>query len=306
MNFDEMSSEQRSRALIDALPYIKEFHSSVVVVKYGGNSHSIGPALDSFADDIVFLRSVGINVVVVHGGGPQVDEAMKLHGIEPVRIDGLRVTDEETLKIARMVLVGQVGREIVSAINRHGGFAVGTTGEDGCLIKAHIKDERLGFVGEVDEIDSSILESLHAQELVPVVAPIGISDEGQSLNINADEAARAIAVGLKAKKLIFMSNIPGLLQDVNDQTSVISEISTVQAKRLVSTKAVSEGMIPKILSCVGAVEDGVEKAHIIDGRVRHSLLVELFSDAGLGTMFMGSDPTKRTTKVSHSVGLDPQ
>jgi len=285
MNFEEMTSDQRSRALVDALPYIKEFHGSVIVVKYGGNSHSIGPALDSFADDIVFLRSVGINVVVVHGGGPQVDEAMKLHGIEPVRIDGLRVTDEETLKIARMVLVGQVGREIVSAINRHGGFAVGTTGEDGRLITAHVKDANLGFVGEVDEINASILESLYTQELVPVVAPIGISDEGQSLNINADEAASAIAVGLNAKKLIFMSNIPGLLKDVQDPESVISEISVAEAKQLVSTKLISEGMIPKVQSCVQAVEAGVEKAHIIEGRVQHSLLVELFSDAGIGTMF---------------------
>jgi len=285
MNFEEMSSDQRSRALVDALPYIKEFHGSVVVVKYGGNSHAVGPALDSFADDIVFLRSVGINVVVVHGGGPQVDEAMKLHGIEPVRIDGLRVTNEETLRIARMVLVGQVGREIVSAINKHGGFAVGTTGEDGRLITAHVKDEKLGFVGEVDEINSDILESLLVQELVPVVAPIGISSEGQSLNINADEAASAIAAGLNAKKLIFMSNIPGLLKDVEDQTSIISEISILEAKQLISSKTISEGMIPKVLSCIEAVEAGVEKAHIIDGRVQHSLLVELFSDAGLGTMF---------------------
>lgn len=285
MNDDDMTPQQRSRALVDALPYIKEFHDSVVVVKYGGNSHTVGPALDSFADDVVFLRSIGINVVVVHGGGPQVDEAMELYGIEPKRIDGLRVTDEETLKIARMVLVGQVGREIVSAINRHGGIAVGTTGEDGRLICAHQKDPQLGFVGEVDQINSAILESLYAQKLVPVIAPIGVDENAQSLNINADEAASAIAIGLKAKKFIVMSNIPGLLKDVNNPESVISEMSTIEAKEIMKSDAISHGMIPKITACVDAVDGGVERSHIIDGRTPHSLLVELFSDAGIGTMF---------------------
>lgn len=280
-----MTPDERSRALVDALPYIKQFQDSVIVVKYGGNSHSVGPQLDSFADDIVFLRSVGINVVVVHGGGPQVDEAMKIYGVESERIDGLRVTDKKTLEIARMVLVGQVGRDIVSAINRHGGIAVGTTGEDGRLMLAHQKDPRLGFVGEVDEINASILESLYFESLVPVIAPIGVDSEGQSLNINADEAAAAIAIGLGAKKLIVMSNIPGLLKDVNNLDSVISEMTAIEARQLMDTDAISEGMIPKIRACVDAVEKGVERSHIIDGRKSHSLLVELFSDAGIGTMF---------------------
>lgn len=285
MNNNDMTPAQRSRALVDALPYIKEFHDCVVVVKYGGNSHSVGPALDSFADDVVFLRSIGINVVVVHGGGPQVDEAMKLYGIEPKRVDGLRVTDSETLKIARMVLVGQVGREIVAAINRHGGIAVGTTGEDGRMMVAHQKDPELGFVGEVDSINSAVLESLYSQELVPVIAPIAIDENGQSLNVNADEAAAAIAIGLNAKKLIVMSNIPGLLKDVNNLDSVISEMSSIEARELISGDSISQGMIPKIRACVDAVDGGVEKSHIIDGREPHSLLVELFSDAGIGTMF---------------------
>ena len=285
MNNEEMTPDERSRALVDALPYIKQFQDSVIVVKYGGNSHSVGPQLDSFADDIVFLRSVGINVVVVHGGGPQVDEAMKIYGVESERIDGLRVTDKKTLEIARMVFVGQVGRDIVSAINRHGGIAVGTTGEDGRLMLAHQKDPRLGFVGEVDEINASILESLYFESLVPVIAPIGVDSEGQSLNINADEAAAAIAIGLGAKKLIVMSNIPGLLKDVNNLDSVISEMTAIEARQLMDTDAISEGMIPKIRACVDAVEKGVERSHIIDGRKSHSLLVELFSDAGIGTMF---------------------
>lgn len=285
MNNEEISAHDRSRVLVDALPYIREFHDSVIVVKYGGNSHTVGPQLDSFADDIVFLRSVGINVVVVHGGGPQVDEALKIYGIETQRIDGLRVTDAQTLKIARMVFVGEIGRDIVTAINRHGGIAVGTTGEDGRLIEAHQRDERLGFVGKVDKINASVLERLYFEELVPVIAPIGIDENGQSLNINADEAASAIAIGLNAKKLIVMSNIPGLLKDVNNPESVISEVRSIEARELMKTDAISEGMIPKIRACVDAVDGGVERAHIIDGRVAHSLLVELFSDAGIGTMF---------------------
>ncbi len=288
MNNDEITSRDRSRVLVDALPYIKEFHDSIVVVKYGGSTKASEDDLSSFADDIVFLRSIGINVIVVHGGGPQVDEALKIYGIEPQRIDGLRVTDAETLRIARMVFVGQIGRDIVTAINRHGGIAVGTTGEDGRLISAHKRDERLGFVGKVNGINASVLERLYNEELVPVIAPIGIDESGQSLNINADEAASAIAIGLKAKKLIVMSNIPGLLKDVNVPSSVISEIRSIEARDLMKSNGVSEGMIPKIRACVDAVDAGVEKAHIIDGRTPHSLLVELFSDAGIGTMFLGN------------------
>ncbi|MFN8015758.1 MAG: acetylglutamate kinase [Acidimicrobiia bacterium] len=281
-----MTPEERSNALIDALEYIKEFHGETVVVKYGGNAHKVGPELDSFADDIVFLRTVGINVVVVHGGGPQVDEAMKAHGLEPKFVDGLRVTDEPTLNVARMVLVGQVGREIVSAINQHGSHAIGMTGEDGRLITAHIRDEKFGLVGTPDSIDASILNDLFDKEFIPVIAPIGINEDGQSLNINADQAACAIAIGLRAKKLIIMSNIPGLLKDVDNPESVISEITSGEAKKLIGSDVISSGMIPKIKSCLDAVDAGVEKSHIIDGRVRHSLLVELFSDAGIGTMFV--------------------
>lgn len=290
---DQAQDDWRSRALIDALPYMREFYGTTVVVKYGGNSHSVGSALDSFANDIVFLRTVGINVVVVHGGGPQVDEALKKYGVESERIDGLRVTTQEVLEIARMVFVGQIGRELVTAINKQGGNAVGTTGEDGKLMKVHQLDERLGFVGVVDEINAGMIDNYFSEGIIPVIAPIGADDDSQSYNINADEAATAVAIGLKAKKIIFMSNIPGLLQDIHNPNSVISEISSKQAQELLDSGAISEGMIPKIRACVDAIDSGVSRAHIIDGRQPHSLLVELFSDAGIGTMFSENlDPQK--------------
>lgn len=284
MTQNSQTSEMRLVALMEALPYIKKFSDSVLVIKYGGSQLRVGAELDSFADDMVLLRSLGINVVVVHGGGPQVDDAMKIYGKIPEFVGGLRVTDKETLTIARMVLVGQVGRDIVAAINRHGGYAVGATGEDGRLMIARQKDPALGYVGTVTEIRASILERLYHEQLIPVISTIGVDDNGESLNINADEAAAAIAVGLKAKKLIVMSNIPGVMKDVNDPDSVITEMDLQQTRDLMNSGTISEGMIPKIQACVDAVAGGVERAHIIDGRLDHSVLLELFTEEGIGTM----------------------
>lgn len=269
---------------MQALPYIKEFKDTVVVVKFGGSQLRLGKELDSFADDMVLLRSLGINVVVVHGGGPQVDEVLKVYNKEAVFKDGLRVTDRETLDIARMVLVGKVGRDIVAAINRHGGYAVGATGEDGRLMIAEKRDPELGYVGTVVEVQAAIIERLYHEQLIPVISTIGVTKDGESLNINADEAASAIAIGLNAKKLIVMSNVPGVLTDINDMDSVISEMTVVEARELMKSDEISHGMIPKIESCVQAVEKGVDKAHIIDGRVEHSILLELFTEDGIGTM----------------------
>lgn len=284
MQEEQESQKLRLDALMQALPYIKEFNDTVIVIKYGGSQLRVGQELDSFADDIVLLRSIGINVIIVHGGGPQVDEAMKIYGKEPEFIDGLRVTDEETLTIARMVLVGKVGRDIVAAINRHGGYAVGTTGEDGRLMIAENKDPKLGLVGSVKEVRTSILERLYNEQLIPVISTIGVTEDGESLNINADEAASAIAVGLKAKKLIVMSNIPGVLKDISDPDSTISEMTFKEAIALTKSDQISAGMIPKIQACIDAVEGGVQRAHIIDGRLDHSVLLELFTEAGIGTM----------------------
>jgi len=280
----DVKTNEKIQALLEALPYIKEFNNAVVVIKYGGSQMRVGAELDSFADDIVLLRSLGINVVVVHGGGPQVDEMMKLHGKEPEFVNGLRVTDKETLNIARMVLVGQVGRDIITAINRHGGYAVGMTGEDGQLLLVEPKDEKLGLVGSVKQIKPEIIERLYDKQFVPVISTIGVDENGQSFNINADEAAAAIAKGIGATKLIIMSNIPGILKDINDEDSVISELSIEEAKNLVKSDSISAGMIPKIQSCIDAVDGGVERAHIIDGRQDHSVLLELYTNFGIGTM----------------------
>ncbi len=284
MEQNSINSTLRLESLMQALPYIKEFKDTVVVVKFGGSQLRLGKELDSFADDMVLLRSLGINVVVVHGGGPQVDEVLKVYNKEAVFKDGLRVTDRETLDIARMVLVGKVGRDIVAAINRHGGYAVGATGEDGRLMIAEKRDPELGYVGTVVEVQAAIIERLYHEQLIPVISTIGVTKDGESLNINADEAASAIAIGLNAKKLIVMSNVPGVLTDINDMDSVISEMTVVEARELMKSDEISHGMIPKIESCVQAVEKGVDKAHIIDGRVEHSILLELFTEDGIGTM----------------------
>ena len=278
------AQELRLEALMQALPYIKEFNDTVIVIKYGGSQLRVGLELDSFADDIVLLRSLGIKVVVVHGGGPQVDDAMKVYGKEPEFIEGLRVTDYETLTIARMVLVGKVGRDIVAAINRHGGYGVGTTGEDGRLMIAKKKNPKLGFVGTVTEVRTSILERLFSEQLIPVISTIGVTEDGESLNINADEAAAAIAIALKAKKLIIMSNIPGIMKDITDPDSVINNMTVEEATKLTKSDTISAGMIPKIKACIDAVAGGAERSHIIDGRQNHSVLLELFTETGVGTM----------------------
>ena len=285
MSDQELSSEITLKALTQAMPYIKEFKNKVIVIKFGGSQLRIGNDLDSFADDIMLLRSIGINVIVVHGGGPQIDEALKVYGKEPEFSDGLRVTDKETLNIARMVLVGRVGRDIVNSINRHGGYGVGITGEDGQLFVAEQFNEKLGFVGRVKTVNASIIERMYREDLIPIISTIGVDEEGQSLNINADEAAAALAIALGAEKLIIMSNIPGLLKDVADPESVISELELGDAKRMLSGDEIAQGMIPKLGSCVNAVESGVRRAHIIDGRQPHSVLMELFTNEGVGTMF---------------------
>jgi len=280
-----ITSEITLEALTQALPYIKEFKNKVIVIKYGGSQLRVGSGLDNFADDIMLLRAIGINVVLVHGGGPQIDEAMKIYGKKPLFIDGLRVTDKETLNIARMVLVGKVGRDIVNAINRHGGHAVGVTGEDGKLLVAKKINEKLGFVGSITKINSNIIESLLEQDLIPVISTIGVNEDGESLNINADEAAGELAVSLNAEKLIVMSNIPGILKDISDPTSVISELNLQGAQDLLTSPQIAQGMIPKLTSCINAIEHGVPRAHIIDGRQHHSVLMELFTNDGVGTMF---------------------
>ncbi|MDP1818943.1 MAG: acetylglutamate kinase [Acidimicrobiales bacterium] len=275
---------ERAELLIEALPYIQRFRDKVIVVKLGGNA-MVDPALSaSFAEDVVLMRSVGLRPVVVHGGGPQISELMGRLGKEPEFRDGQRVTDAETVDIARMVLVGKVSREIVSAINVHGPLAVGVSGEDAGLILADARDPALGFVGDVQAVHPAILERLLAEDLIPVVSTIGADDAGQAYNINADAVAGAIAEALHAEKVIYLTDIEGLLADLADPDSLISRIDAAALQRLVDDGTLTGGMIPKINACLQAVANGVRSAHLLDGRLPHVVLLELFSDAGVGTM----------------------
>ena len=270
--------------LVEALPYIREFRGQIVVVKCGGNALAGGSTLDSFAADVVLLHTVGIRAVVVHGGGPQIGELMERLGKVPEFVDGLRVTDAETLDIARMVLVGKVNRDIVAAINVHGPLAVGVSGEDAGMITASPLDPALGFVGEVGAVNPDILRRLLAEELVPVVATIGSDRRGQSYNINADTVAGAVAEALGAAKLVYLTDVEGIRARPSDPASLVHAATPDDLDRLVAGGAIAGGMIPKVASCVRAVRNGVSRAHILDGRAEHALLVELFTRQGVGTM----------------------
>ena len=270
--------------LVEALPYIQRFRGRVVVVKYGGNA-MVDPALaTSFAEDIVLMHSVGLRPVVVHGGGPQISDLMERLGKVPEFRDGQRVTDAETMDIARMVLVGKVNRDIVGSINVHGPLAVGVSGEDAGLIRAEARHPDLGFVGDVEAVNPSILERLLAEELIPVVSTIGADASGQAYNINADAVAGALAEALAAEKVIYLTDVEGLLADLDDPSSLISHIDAKTLQALLDDGALSGGMIPKIAACLHAVAGGVGSAHLLDGRLPHVVLLELFSDAGVGTM----------------------
>ena len=279
-----LAAGEKAAVLAEALPYIRRFWGKIVVVKYGGNAMDDERLAPLFAEDIVLMRSVGLRPVVVHGGGPQIGDLMNRLGKTPEFSNGLRVTDAETLDIARMVLVGRVNRDIVSSINVHGPLAVGLSGEDAQLISAVARSPELGFVGDVENVNAGILERLLSQELIPVVATIGADVAGQSYNINADTVAGAIAEALSAERLVYLTNVEGLRKDVEDPGSRISAISAGDLDRLLQDGAITEGMIPKLASCVQALRNGVRRAHILDGRVPHVLLLEFFTDEGVGTM----------------------
>ena len=276
----------RASVLVEALPYIRRFRDAVVVVKYGGNAlaGSEGTPLASFAQDVVLLQSVGIKPVVVHGGGPQIGELLRRLGKEPEFRDGLRVTDADTLDVARMVLVGKVNRDIVSAVNVHGPLAVGLSGEDARLITAAAHAGGLGFVGTVISVDPTILRRLLAEGLIPVVATIGADESGQSYNINADTVAGAIAESLGAEKLVFLTDVEGLRTDPSQPGSLVRQVTADQLSQMLDSGAAAGGMVPKAQACVRAVQSGVRRAHVLDGRVPHALLLELFTDGGVGTM----------------------
>lgn len=277
-------AQAKAAILAEALPYIREFSGKTVVVKYGGHAMEDPALAGLFAQDVVLMRLVGMNPVIVHGGGPQISHLMQRLGKEPVFVDGLRVTDGETVDIVRMALVGKVNREVVAELNRHGSYAVGLSGEDAGLITVDPRDERLGYVGDVRHIDASILERLIREELIPVVATIGVDDAGQAYNVNADAVAGAIAESLRAEKLVYLTNVAGLYRDLSDADSLISHIDVAGLESMLHGRSLDARILPKVRSCVDAVKAGVTRAHVLDGRIPHALLLEFFTREGIGTM----------------------
>ena len=281
-----MTPADTARVLVEALPYIRQFAGKSVVVKLGGAAIDKQSDL-ALAQDVLLLRSVGVRCVLVHGGGPQVDTMLRRVGKEPEFKDGLRVTDGETLEIVRMVLVGKINRDLVATINSQAGddpVAVGVSGEDAGLLTVTPADPALGFVGNVTGVRAELIHRLLDDGLTPVISTVGANTEGQPYNVNADEAARAIAVAMKAEKIVYLTAVPGLLDDPNDETTLVERLTAAELRERIEHESVGKGMIPKLKACADAVEQGVNFAHIIDGRVHHSLLIELLTDHGVGTM----------------------
>ncbi len=286
----EIDNMRRAEMLVEMLPYIIRWRGRIVVVKFGGNAMGDAALTDRFAADIVLLRQIGLAPVVVHGGGPQIGDLMARLGKKPEFREGLRVTDAETLDIARMVLVGKVNRDIVGAINVHGPLAVGISGEDGRVITATARNPELGFVGDVTDVNTDLLVRLLAEGLIPVISTIGSDAKGQAYNINSDTVAGALAVALEAEKVVYLTDVAGLYEDLDDPTSLIGHTTAdALAARMASGK-IDGGMIPKIEACISAVRNGVMSAHLLDGRVPHVVLLELFTDSGIGTMIENSRP----------------
>ena len=282
-----ISNSDRAQVLVRALPYIQKYTGKTVVVKYGGNAMVNDGLKDAVMSDIVLMQLVGINVVLVHGGGPEISAMLKKLGKESRFIKGLRFTDEETIGVVQMVLAGKVNKALVQLLERHGGKAVGLCGLDGGMLKAEklACEEDLGFVGEISSVSTEIIEHATGGGYVPIIATVAAGKDGEVYNINADIAAARIAAELGAEKLILMTDIRGLLRDKDDEDSLIPVVNVSDVTRLKNEGVISGGMIPKIDCCVEAVRRGVGRAHIIDGRTPHSILIELFSDEGIGTMF---------------------
>ena len=278
---------EKANILIEALPYIKKFSGKTIVIKYGGSAMTDEGLKEKFALDVILMKYIGINPVIVHGGGPQIGKTMERLGKKPVFVHGQRVTDKETMDIVEMVLEGKINKEIVSFINKHGGRAVGLTGKDGGMItarKIRLKGADLGLVGEVKSVDPHIILSVMGQGFIPVIAPMGIGNDNLTYNINADSAAGAIAGALKAEKLLLLTDVKGIL---NDKGRLIPTLSKKEVESLIKKKVIKGGMLPKVASCFTALKGSVKKTHIIDGRVPHALLLEIFTDKGVGTEIVG-------------------
>lgn len=280
------SAMEKAEILVEALPYIKDFHGKRVVIKYGGAAMTDCELKQKVMQDIVLMKYVGMHPIVVHGGGPEINSLLARLGIESHFVDGLRVTDQDTMEVVEMVLGGKVNKEIVAGINAMGGRGIGLSGKDGQLIKAVMADPAggLGFVGRVAEVNPQVIETLIDNGYIPVIAPIGMDDEQQSYNINADLAAASIAVALKADKLVLLTDVPGLLRDPEDPGSLISVLKVSQVQEYIGQGVIAGGMLPKVQCCVESVTGGVGRTHIVDGRIPHSMLLEIFTREGVGTM----------------------
>jgi len=292
----------KAKVLVEALPYIRRFYGKTVVIKYGGSTMEEERMKRSFALDVVLLKYIGLNPVVVHGGGPQIGQMLAKIGKKSQFVEGMRVTDRETMDVVEMVLVGKVNKEIVTLINQQGGKAVGLSGKDGRLItakrlkltKSGGKGKRpevidIGMVGEVKAINPGVVEALEKENFIPVIAPVGVGEEGETYNINADLVAGKIAASLKAEKLILLTDVEGVM---DGEHRLIPTLDIKQVKRLISQKIISSGMIPKVNCCLGALEGGVAKTHIIDGRLEHAILLEIFTDVGIGTQISKQEKDK--------------
>ena len=281
----DISNSERAAVLVQALPYIKKYAGATVVVKYGGNAMINEELKDAVMSDIVLMQLVGINVVLVHGGGPEISAMLKKIGKESKFVGGMRYTDQETMDIVQQVLAGKVNKDLVQLLEAQGGKAVGLCGMDGSMLKADKLEDDVGFVGEIREVNSEIIENAAKNGYIPVVSTVASGYHGEAYNINADVAAARIAAELGAMKLILMTDVRGLLRDKEDESTIIPVVNVSDVSRLKKEGIISGGMIPKIDCCVDAVRRGVGRAHIIDGRIPHSILVELFTDEGIGTMF---------------------
>lgn len=282
----ELNAEQWSKVLVEALPYFKQWCGKVVVVKYGGNAMLNEELKAAVMEDIILLSTIGIKVVLVHGGGPEINNMLSKIGKESKFVDGLRYTDSETMEVVQMVLTGKLNKDIVGLLLQKGGKSVGLSGVDSGLIRARKTEKDLGFVGEVTSVNPEIINSLLDKGFIPVVSTVALGEEGDSsrYNINADTAAAKIAVALKAEKFVQLTNVPGVLRNIDDSSTLIKRIERTALGSLKATGIIAGGMIPKIECCLTALEGGVPRTHIIDGRVPHSLLIEMFSDRGIGTM----------------------
>ena len=294
MRKDDEKYLEKAAVLVEALPYIQKFNRKVIVVKYGGSAMVDENLKKSVISDVTLLKLVGFKPIIVHGGGKEISKWVGKVGKEPEFINGLRVTDEETMEIAEMVL-GRVNKSLVTMVESLGVKAIGLSGKDGGLLKVKKKysdGKDIGYVGEITEVDPKVLFDLMEKDFLPIICPVGLDDEFNTYNINADDAACAVARAVGANKLAFLTDIEGLYRDYNDKSSLISEIKVSEAKELIAGGTIGGGMLPKLSNCIDAIEAGVSRVHIIDGRIPHSILMEIFSDRGVGTAILGDTEEK--------------